>query len=253
MNNLVLLLPQTEKGIFASRVKYELSEGFIKLWLKDTPHTLKKAAEIIGENKAVVSGEALNMKIFKDCAHKYENCTSEQLFLLTKKCIEALIRKNNIKLPFYEIFICAIPDIAVEIIQRLRNYARIFTVIYNGEFDNSIFDGLYFKYGIITRHLYKMKNGERENSLFITTDYTDYIPPKICCPVICLSDKSNREDAVMVKNTALKIQGNSFVKSWGLTPSVFMCNLLNIEIDDKIDVDISRKADEIFMLDITRF
>ncbi len=253
MNNLVLILPQTEKGIFTSRVKYELSEGFIKLWMKDSPRALKKAMEIIGENKAVISRDAINMKIFKDCTQKYQNSSNEELFLLTQKCVHSIVKKNNIKLPFYEIFICAIPDIAVEIIQKLRNYARIFTVIYSGEFDNSIFDGLYFKYGIITRHLSKMKNSKREDSLLITTDSKDYIPPNISYPVICLCDKTNIDNAIMVKKVKIKIRGNSFVDNCGLIPSVFLCNLLNIEIDDNIEVDIWGKADEIFMLDRTHF
>ena len=253
MNNSVLILPQAEKGIFAPPIKYELSDNYIKLWIKDTPRALKKLCDIVGDNNAILSREAVNMKIFKDCIHKYENSSNEELFLLTQKCIEALIKKNNIKLPFYEIFICAIPDMAVNLIQRLRNYARIFTVVYSGEFDNRVFDGLYFKYGIITRHLYKMKNNEKENSFIITTDASDYIPQNLRYSAICLCDKTNTEGALMVKKAALKIKGNQFVDNSGLVPSVFMCNLLNIEIDDKIEVDIARTADEIFMLDRTRF
>lgn len=253
MNDLVLLLPQTERGIFTPPVKYELSDEYIKLWIKDTPRALKKAAGIIGENKAVISKAAINMGVFKGNVYKYENCTSEELFLLTEKCVRAFVQKNGIKLPFYEIFIYAIPDVAVNLIQKLRNYARIFTVIYNGEFDSGVFDGLYFKYGIITRHLCKMKSSERENSLVITTDSTDYIPPKMRSPEICLSDKTTRQDAVMVKKTALKTVENPFIKEWGFTPSVFMFDLLNIKIDDNTEVDIINKADEIFMLDITSF
>lgn len=253
MNNSVLVLPQTEKGVFIPPIRYELSGDFIKIWMKDSPRALKKVCDIVGDNIAILSHEAVNMKVFKDCVQKYENSSNEELFLLTCKCVEALVKKNNIKLPFYEIFICAIPDIAVKLIQKLRNYARIFTVVYSGEFDCSVFDGLYFKYGIITRHLYKMKNNEKENSLVITTDASDYIPPKLHCSTICLSNKTNADNALMVKKVALKIKDNPFVDSCGLVPSVFMCNLLNIEIDDNIEVDISRSADEIFMLDRTRF
>ncbi|MBR1968906.1 MAG: hypothetical protein IKA17_00920 [Clostridia bacterium] len=253
MNDLVLLLPHKEKGLFSSPVRYELCDDYIKLWIKDTPRALKKAVQIIGGNRAILSRDAMNMNVLKDCALKYSNISNEELFHLTEKCIQALIKKNNLRLPFYELFVCAIPDIAVQLIQRLRNYARIFTVIYNGEFDSGIFDGLYFKYGIITRHLYKMKNNEKENSLVITTDACDYIPQKTLCGVISLCDKSNTDNALMVKKVALRISGNSFVDNWGLLPSAYMCNLLNIEIDDRIEVDISRKADEIFMLDRTRF
>lgn len=251
MNNMVLILPQREKGLFSQTVKYELSDKYIKVWMKDSPRALRKTIEIMGGGRAVISKDAMDMRIFENYTFKYKNCSNEQLLCLMEKCIKALINERNIKLPFYEIFIFAIPDIAVKIIQKLRNYARIFTVVYSGEFDNGIFDGLYFKYGIITRHLQKIKHSDKENSLIISTDSTDYIPAKMYCPVISLADKSNRADAILVKNVALNILGNSFIDSWKGNPSVFMADLLGIEIDNKVKVDTTKKADEIFMLDIT--
>ena len=115
MEDLILILPQKNKSVFAPKFEIKYEDNFLKLYLKDKYSALKKAAKIIGDKKAVVSKDALNMKSIKGHLKKYNYSSSKVLFSLIENAVEKVAAENGMHLPLYEIFIFAEPHIAVEI------------------------------------------------------------------------------------------------------------------------------------------
>lgn len=251
MNDLVLILPQKKQSVFSPKVEAEYGENFIRLYVKDTPAAIKKAAKIIGERKAVVSTDALNMKSLKGHLKKYNQESSNILFSIIKSAVEQVAKEKEITLPFYEICVFADAHTAVKIIERIKSLSKIFTIITNEEFGNEILDELYFKYGVIIRHLTKLNCHNKENTLIISTDSEDPISHWESIPVISMAESCASKNALMLKNSHIKECTDCFVKEWNGKPTMAVYSLLNIEPDKEISVNIREKGDEIFMLDIT--
>lgn len=250
MEDLILILPQKNKSAFAPKIEMEGGENFLKLYLKDKGSALKKAAKIIDKRMAVVSNDALDMKSIKGFLKKYNDLNSELLFSLTENAIEEVAKERAMHLPLYEVCIFAEPFIAVKIIEKIKSLSKIFTIITKEEFGSEILDELYFKYGVIIRHLTKLTTNNKKDTVIISTDSEDNIMPWESTPVISLADKCKSENALMLKNLYIKGEQNAFIKEWNGKPPAVLYSLLNMEKDNKISVNIKEKADEIFVLDI---
>ena len=250
MEDLILILPQKNKSAFAPKFEIEYGDNFLKLYLKDRNSALKKAAKIIGNKKAVVSKDALNMKSIKGHLKKYDYSSNKVLFSLIENAVEKVVEENGMLLPLYEIFIFARPHIAVEIIEKIKSLSKIFTIVTKEEFGSEILDELYFKYGVIIRHLTKLSSHNKKDSLIISTDSQDCILPWESMPVISMADKCKNENALMLKSAFADGGKSAFIREWNGKPSAALYSLLNTEADKKMCVNIKEKADEIFMLDI---
>lgn len=185
---------------------------------------------------------------------KYSPRTEEELLPVLDKIVCAAAEKYFVKIPASEIIIYADPIHAAAVILKLKNAARLFSVVSREENVGNMYDELYFKHGIVVRHIPYItkcaddsivmkcndeKNGDIfGNALYITLNAEPSVIGRgICAATVALSDKRTEEAQRLL----------------GIHGSAALYKLLGIKPDESTTADINSRGGEIFLLDTAHF
>lgn len=167
----------------------------------------------------------------------------ERILILTAK-------KYNITLPAKEIYIFASPENAALIIEQIKDFSRLFTVVSKNEENNKLYDELYFKHGVVVRQTKTINLNSDENSLIIK--YKENIPITSSFPIItfdseCFSKKCVKIGEAYVSDERLSLLERCLKQNG----SFYMYKMLGIKPDDKSRLSLDKKGNKMFFLDIS--
>lgn len=244
--NLIFIKQQRKKSLFAKKIKIEKNIAYIA----DNAVSVKKMKKLEPNKKLVVCNNAFLKKTTIDQFVKYEEYPFDEILYMLEKIIEKTAEKYKVNFPFFEICVIADPNKAAIIIEKIKNSARLFTVISEFKYGGEIYDELFFKYGIVIRQMNDLGNSFEKSTLIIKADSTVNFPISINIPTILL-EKNNVLDTnyILPENIyAYDEEISEAINHWGGVPSLKFFNLIEHFPNDKTLIDITKKASEIFLL-----
>ncbi len=251
MNEKLLIIQRT-RGI--AKCKKRSFGDICTADVRNSPISVKKLLKTVQpQNTAVKAPYEFSGKI-RAYIKKYSPRTEEELLPVLDKIVYAAAEKYSVKIPTEEIIIYADPIHAAAVILKLKNAARLFSVVSREENVGNMYDELYFKYGTVVRHIpyitecgndsIVVKCNDEElggvfpNAVYVTLG-AEPVPSArgICAATAVLSDKRTEE-----AQRLLGIQG-----------SAALYRLLGIKPDESTTADVNSRGGEIFLLDTARF
>lgn len=255
MNKHIVLNIAEKKGSFTGAYEITKTDQNITFaTVKNKPRAIKKFIQLLGDEVVIITKNSEDKKALKNNLLLCDNVPFDYIIPLISKSMIQAIKHHNFKLPLKEIYISASPEIAYLVIKEIYDVSRLFTVINSTRNDKTLFDELYFKYGIIVRQREKVAFDCVEDTALIRYDYLS-APKFYNSPIIDISDPyKDNENIISLKDISVYDKQIENVKNvWGGVTGINMYSLLGIMPDKDAQVNINKKSDEIFRLDIAGF
>lgn len=232
----------------------KIGENIYSAIIKNKPKAVKKFVQSISDEIVIVSKNCEDKKLLNNKLLSSGDITFDNILPLLGKVIKQTIEKYNYNLPLKEIYISSSPQIAYSLIKEIYEMSRLFTVINSSAKNNVLFDELYFKYGVIVRQREKFILDSIEDTALIRYDYTP-VSKFYRSPVIdVLNSYGEGENIISLNNVSVIDKQLEHIKNlWGGVTGLGMYSLLGITPQQDAQVNIIKKADKIFRLDITGF
>jgi len=231
----------------------EFYDGVADITIKNRKFALKKLAKKGKYENIIVNHRQKDMKIFENRLKKYCTLSYETVLPLTETIVRLTAAKHGIKFPLSEIYIIASPAISREIILKLGNISRLYSVV-SDEADRVITDELYYSYGYVIRNMKGFENKISDDSIIIRAG-KKLPPPLLCVPVINLERESlsgkNIVNAGEIAVTDKKTE--HIARLWGGICGLMIYEIMGMLPDENSQTDINKAADEIFLLDREAF
>ncbi len=255
LRKITVLKTNDNKKIFSPPFIASEKEKIGIIEVKNTQRALKKVKRVFcGETIIIESGKQKGDAFFNHTV-KYEQYEYEKILpLLYKICIQAM-KLKGIKIPSDDFYIISSPVLAKEIIEKVYSLSKIFTVISDEDLGGSVYDSLYYKYGVPVRQIPNFTNKIEESSVVVRCNRVT-VPLFSRVPIIELSPvpEENAKTVFDVRKISIKDrQADTIIKLWGGTSGICFYELLGIFPQEDAEVCISKKADEIFLLDTNAF
>lgn len=233
-------------------LKEEIYEGFSVITLPERKRALRKLLRASDKNYIVKNGDS-DKGIFQGRIKPFTDISPETVISVIDKICREAAKKYLQKLPFEEIKVISSGNMGLRIVEKLKNEAKLFTVIAESE-DRLLADELYFKYGVIIRYKNSPDIRKGMDNLIISAE--ESVTEKITVtPVINLSKRNfSRENVINIGEIVITDKNTSvFSEYWNGCPGPEIYSLLNISPQECSEVDINKKTDRIFLLDTDAF
>lgn len=232
---------------------YEFSEGetVTKAVVKNSVRAVQKFKKKMSGKTVVIAHGNENSKSLIHSSAVYENYSYERILPVLNTICRQTALKYRISVPFEDFYIMASPVIACRIIEHIYDLSRIFTIVSDEETYPGIYDELYFKHGTLIRQLPYFNNNIAKDSVLIRCNAASY-PSWKQIPVIDMSPMP------VCGNLCVKV-GEIYVydegieaccRAWGGISGIKLYELMGKYPHQNSGVNINKKADEIFLLDM---
>ncbi|MBQ8391836.1 MAG: hypothetical protein IJX50_04755 [Clostridia bacterium] len=241
-------------GFTLPKVETEEFDMAISAKIINRKKALKKLIKLYSGHDILLSKISDRAEIFNEVKRKWDYFSPESVIPVINKICRQVSLKFDCSIPFEEIYILAEQSLAISIIEEIKNLSRLFIVISPNEADIKLYDKLYFKHCAMARHLEKMPNTIKNDSMIIC--FEDYsLPLKCKSPFVNFTDKKAgvcneiNGKKIYVSNSNIKQMENL----WGGNSGLSFLELFGIKTSSECIVDINNCADDIFLLDIAQF
>lgn len=233
---------------------YEISENdnIIKLSVGNTFRAIKKIKKLFVNEIVLIKNGIEKEKRFCENVITYNKYSYKRVLPILNKICRQTAAKYNIKLPYMDFYIMASPHIACEIIEKVYDLSRIFTVISEKDPRPGLYDEIYFKHGTLVRQLPEFNNHISEEAVIIRYD-KKYYPKWMEIPVIDIS--MHPEDDMCINAGKISVYDEfleDLCNEWNGSSGVKLYELIDEYPTENAKVNINKYADEIFLLDTER-
>ena len=227
--------------------------SFLFVKAREKKRALKKVAKVFGNNPILINNNALEKDVFCGKVRLYEKTDMALCLALIEKVCRVTAEKYNIELPLDEIVIVTENNLVHPLISNLLNICRMFTVV-SEVTDRQLADEMYFKYGCIIRFKCNSDDFSGENNFVI------------CAANNCLADLEN---SIVVNLTEKSVEGSNIInlneisikdssissvcKCWGGSSGIGLYSLMRAIPGEDVCINLNRRADKIFLLDMDAF
>lgn len=246
------ILNVTAHRLAEKTIKEDFYESFSVITLPERKRFLKKLIKTPDKNYIIRNGDT-DRAVFRRKMKSYSEFSTETVICVINKICREAAKEYSKKLPFEEITVIGSPDTGLKIFEKLKDEARLFTVITDCR-DRVLADELYFKYGMAIRYKKALADIISPESLLISLD--EAVTEKVkCCPVINLTKRVfPGKNIINISETVIKDKNTlAFSKLWNGCVGPEIYSLLNICPEDCASVEINKKTDGIFLLDTDAF
>ena len=254
MRKIAVVTLNDSRKLFAPKCRIADEGDIVRAEVRNTFRSVKKTGKALDKVPVLVAYGYEKRKAFcgqikKVCKYEYRT-----VIPVLEKISRQICVKYKKKIPLEDLYISASPTIACEIIEALRNVSRLFTVVSDEETPPGLYDGIYFKYGTLTRQIPEFNNNISEDAVIIRCR-DDYFPVWAKLPVINLVPGELKSDLWLdvwkISVSDSKISAPGCV--WGGESGIMFYTLLDEIPAENARVDINKSADEIFLLDTGGF
>ena len=239
-----------KKTLFGKKFSVEDAGDICLVKIQEKRKSLKKVADVYKNSKILVNNQIINKNIFrgklKNCFHIDFNIISK----LIERICKAVVYKNYMELPLNELVIVARNEVAYTLVVQLLSIAKMFTIISDSE-DRKIFDEMYFKYGCVIRQKRSLEELSGDNSIILCAE-ENYICREDDIVVLNMTQTyDNRKNTINIYDISINDSRlYDLIAYWGGCPGIEIYNVLNILPDNDVTIEINKKTDRIFLLDI---
>jgi len=244
----IVILNCDENGkTFLKKPVFVENDGFLSVNIPPKRKQIKKLLEKNSDKTFLLGSGLEKEEVYSKCFNGFNHISYDCIkSILVKLCKEVAV-KYSLAFPLDEIYIFAPPDISYELVCLLMDISRLFTVV-SHDYDTKKADELYFKYGCILRQ--KEIPDERDHGDKITIyadESVNYIPGR--APFVNLTRK--KFDSLNTINiNEIKVCDEKILPisaTWGGTTGLSFYTFLGLIPDESATVDLSKKANEIFV------
>ena len=253
MEKIIILKVSEKRKAFKHSVVNEINENMPIIEIKARKNAVKKLLKQIGQENIVINHLQVEHNLFSERIKILKNTSLETALPIIENVCRQIALKYSMGVPFEEVYINASPADAFSLIIPLLGISRLFTVISN-EALGKMADELYFKHGCIIRQIPKLKEATGGDRIFIRADERAVLNfPSI--PIIDLTNSPLSTEKVININEIFVSDSNvaPFCEKWGGKSGLMLYNLLGYLPERNAEIDISKKADKIFLLDRDKF
>lgn len=242
-----------KKYIIGKKIEIEKRGDIRFAKIPEKRKALKKVTDAFKNDLIMISNKAVKSNVFSKKIINYSYIGLDVISELVKPICKAVSEKFKKELPFNELIIAADNKFACQLISRLINTGKMFTLISDYE-DRKMLDEMYFKYGCIIRYKKTADEYAGENGFVICSDENRLTEFENML-VLNLTDKYKEDKNVInLKDISLNDKRlQCLITSWGGNPGAEIYSLVKCLPDDKVTVEVNKKTDKIFMLDINAF
>lgn len=238
-------------GFTLPKIETEELDGVISAKINNRKKALKKLMKLCRGYDIILSKKSDKAEIFNEIKRKWDYFTPELAVPVINKICRQVSIKFECSIPFEEIYILAEQSFAIHIIEEIKNLSRLFIVISPKEADTKLYDKLYFQHCAMARHLEKMPNVIKDDSMIIC--FEDYsLPLKCKSPFVNFTDKkAGFRNEVNGRKIYVSDSGIRQIEElWGGNSGLSFFELFGVKTGSGSTVDINNCADDIFLLDI---
>ncbi len=244
-----VVLSINEKRMFPRKCISSEYENVTVLSIRNSLRAIGKLRKTFCGTNIVVKVQSRNEKILKDKLTEYSSFSYKETTPVINKIFRQTAYKFKKELPVEEVYILGSSEQACAFAAQLNGLCRVFTVVSEQNPVVTLYDELYFKYGLIIRHIPSFGN-ITEDSVVIRCN-PDWIPSDKTIPVIDFSDEEVFTENVVKAGNILvydeKIAG--ICKCFGGKSGLALYSLFGEIPSENAEVDINKSADKIFLLD----
>ena len=221
--------------------------------IKKTKSAVKKVAYEFRNRNILISNKVVNMNIFNGRIKECPDISFNMILKLIKKICKALIQKYSKEWPMNELIIAAKNEEAYPLIEELQNISKLFTIISDNE-NRRMADEMYFKYGCVIRHKISVKEIIEDNNFILCSDERILTEASDSIILNMTHIYSDRENVVNIRDITINDKRFSdLVTYWNGSPGIEVYNILGVLPDNNANIEMNKKADKIFLLDIDAF
>ncbi len=251
MEKKVVLSLSESVGFTLPKVETEELDMVISAKINNRKKAIKKVMKLCRGHDILLSKRSDKAEIFNEIKRKWDYFTPELIIPVINKICRQVSLKFEYSIPFEEIYILAEQSLALSIIEKIKNLARLFVVISPKEADRKLYDKLYFEHCAMARHLETMPRAIKDDSMIIC--FEDYSLPSQCkSPFVNFTGKKagvcNEVNGKKIYVSDAGIE--KFEELWGGNSGLSFFELFGVKTGSGCIVDINNYADDIFLLDI---
>ena len=243
----VILNLEENGGLFVKKPEFVENENFLSVNVPPKRKQIKKLLARNDDKVFLLRGGQEKEEVCDEFFKRYSVVSWDCVKSILVKLCKEVAKKYSLTFHFDEIYILAPPSISYELVYLLMDASRLFTVI-SHPYDTGKADELYFKYGCILRQKEIPDEREVGDKIIIYADETaNYIPGRI--PFINLTCKKF-DDVKTVNINEVHIFSEKIRQistAWGGVAGLSFYTFLGIIPDELATVDLSKKANEIFV------
>ena len=249
----VKILTLSDKRNFRGHVlKSESYESIEVIYGTKHKKTLRKLKKLLNDETVIVSSFNTEEKILQNRMKVYDKLFYKTALPVMDKVFREVSRKYATAKPFRNVYIVAPPSVAYEIILEIPKLSRMFTVVTELSPEKKA-DDIYFEFGCIIRHISRIPRIFREDDVLVLPENN------FCCnaepaTVIdmgennrCGNKKININEIYVSDERLTAVQ-----KLWGGECSLMIYQLMGMLPDNGTQININKRADRIFLLDIEK-
>lgn len=179
-------------------------DGISTVFVKDNIRSIKRLLQIKESKTVLVREDTFIKEKTSKYIKEYKGDITNHALCIIDKIVEETAKMHGLSFPLKEVFVMAEPDFASKIIFKIKDKARLFTVVSVFDTLGKMYDELYFKYGTVIRHIPFFNNPDWENSLAVKLENTDEVRGWIKCPVISFDDATINDKTLIIRNVHIE-------------------------------------------------